>query len=75
MYPRAIALGAKIIEKHFILDRKLGGPDAAFSLEPEEFMAMVKAVREVEKALKYFSLCFLNPLPFAPIVHMSICRG
>lgn len=47
----SVALGAKIIEKHFILDRKLGGPDAAFSLEPEEFKAMVKAVREAEKAL------------------------
>lgn len=47
----AVALGAKIIEKHFILDRKLGGPDAAFSIEPEEFKSMVKAVREVEKAL------------------------
>jgi len=47
----AVSLGAKIIEKHFIIDRKLGGPDAAFSLEPEEFKAMVIAVREVEKAL------------------------
>ncbi|MBU4444136.1 pseudaminic acid synthase [bacterium] len=47
----AVALGAKIIEKHFILDRKLGGPDSAFSLEPEEFRAMVKSVRESEKAL------------------------
>lgn len=47
----AVALGAKIIEKHFILDRNLGGPDAAFSLEPNEFKAMVEAVREIEKAL------------------------
>jgi len=46
-----VALGAKIIEKHFILDRNLGGPDAPFSLEPDEFKAMVTAVREVEKAL------------------------
>ncbi|ETA67463.1 pseudaminic acid synthase [Methanolobus tindarius DSM 2278] len=47
----SVALGAKIIEKHFILDRNLGGPDAAFSLEPEEFKSMVKAVRDVEMAL------------------------
>lgn len=47
----SVALGAKVIEKHFILDRKLGGPDAAFSIEPDEFRSMVKAVREVEKAL------------------------
>ena len=47
----AASLGACIIEKHFILDRQLGGPDAAFSLEPEEFKAMVTAIREVEKAL------------------------
>ena len=47
----AVALGAKIIERHLILDRKLGGPDAAFSLEPEEFKSMVRAIRDVEKAL------------------------
>lgn len=47
----ATALGAKIIEKHFILNRGLDGPDAAFSLQPEEFKAMVKAVREAEAAL------------------------
>ncbi len=47
----SVALGAKIIEKHFILDKKLGGPDAAFSLEPEEFRQMVESVREVERAL------------------------
>jgi pseudaminic acid synthase len=47
----AVALGAKIIEKHFILDRKIGGPDAAFSLEPVEFAQMVESIRSVEKAL------------------------
>ncbi|HUS51432.1 MAG TPA: pseudaminic acid synthase [Candidatus Paceibacterota bacterium] len=47
----SVALGVCIIEKHLTLDRKLGGPDAAFSLEPDEFKAMVKSVREVEKAL------------------------
>ena len=47
----SVALGACIIEKHLTLDRKLGGPDAAFSLEPAEFKAMVKSVREAEKAL------------------------
>jgi len=47
----AVALGAKIVEKHIILDRKLGGPDAAFSMEPEEFRNMVKSIRDIEKAL------------------------
>lgn len=47
----SVALGAKIIEKHFILDRKLGGPDSEFSLQPDEFKEMVKSIREVEKAL------------------------
>src|SRR4030065_149552 len=47
----AAAVGAKIIEKHFILDRKLGGPDSSFSLEPHEFKYMVDEIRKVEKAL------------------------
>lgn len=47
----AVALGATLVEKHFILDRSIGGPDAAFSMEKDEFAAMVKAIRNVEKAL------------------------
>jgi pseudaminic acid synthase len=47
----AVALGACIIEKHLCLRRADGGPDAAFSLEPQEFKAMVEAVRTAEKAL------------------------
>jgi pseudaminic acid synthase len=47
----AVSLGANIIEKHFILDKKIGGADASFSLEPKEFKAMVDAVRNTEKAL------------------------
>jgi N-acetylneuraminate synthase len=46
----AVALGACIIEKHLTLSRAAGGPDSGFSLEPEEFKAMVKAVREAEQA-------------------------
>lgn len=47
----AVALGARIIEKHLCLDRSTPGPDSAFSLEPGEFKAMVDGVRETEKAL------------------------
>lgn len=47
----AAALGATVIEKHFILDRSLGGPDSGFSMEPKEFAAMVKDVRSVEQSL------------------------
>lgn len=47
----ASCFGAKIIEKHFILDRSIGGPDASFSMNEEEFSEMVKSVREAEKAI------------------------
>jgi N-acetylneuraminate synthase len=47
----AVALGACIIEKHLTLSRATPGPDSAFSLEPQEFKAMVDAVKTAEKAL------------------------
>jgi len=47
----AVALGACIVEKHFTLSRDIPSPDSAFSLEPQEFKAMVDAVRTAEKAL------------------------
>ena len=47
----AVALGARVIEKHFILDRAIGGPDASFSLTPDEFRQMVDGIRAAEMAL------------------------
>ncbi|MFH6994887.1 N-acetylneuraminate synthase [Flavobacterium sp. FlaQc-48] len=47
----AVAMGAKIIEKHFTLDRSLPGPDHLASLEPQELKEMVKAIRNIELAL------------------------
>ena len=47
----AVALGARVIEKHFTIDRALGGEDSGFSLNKEEFAMMVRAVRNTEAAL------------------------
>lgn len=47
----AVTLGARVIEKHFILDKSIGGPDASFSLDIKEFKDMVQAVRDAEKLL------------------------
>lgn len=47
----AVAIGARIIEKHLTMRRSDGGPDSAFSLEPAEFRSMVEAVRVAERAL------------------------
>ncbi len=68
----AVALGATVIEKHFTLARVDGGPDAAFSMEPQEFKQMVEDIRIVEKALgqisyertekEQSSLCFRRSL-------------
>jgi len=47
----AVALGAAVIEKHFTLDRSLPGPDHKASLEPAELTALVRGIRNVERAL------------------------
>jgi pseudaminic acid synthase len=47
----AVSLGARIVEKHFILNRKMGGLDASFSMEPSEFKKMVDDVRNAENAI------------------------
>lgn len=47
----AVAMGATIIEKHFTLDKSMDGPDHKASLEPDELSAMVRAIRNIEKAI------------------------
>lgn len=47
----AVAMGAEVIEKHFILNKEIGGPDASFSLDEKEFTEMVSAVRMAQKAM------------------------
>jgi pseudaminic acid synthase len=47
----AVSLGAKVIEKHFILDKSIGGADADFSMDKQEFEGMINAIRDVEKLI------------------------
>lgn len=47
----AVALGARIVEKHFILDRSIGGPDIEFSLDPAQFAELVTDIRDIETSL------------------------
>lgn len=47
----AVSLGAEVIEKHFIIDRSIGGPDSAFSMDKTEFSEMVKRIRDTESCL------------------------
>jgi N,N'-diacetyllegionaminate synthase len=51
MAPAAVALGANLVEKHFTMDRSLPGPDHSFAIEPDELIALVRHIREVEDAL------------------------
>lgn len=66
----AVAMGAKIIEKHFTLDKTLTGPDHKASLEPDELIAMVKAIRNIEHALGNFEK---EPTP-AEMQNMLVVR-
>lgn len=47
----AVALGAEVIEKHFIIDKNIGGPDSSFSMEPNDFKKMIDEIRILEKAI------------------------
>lgn len=47
----AVALGATVVEKHFILDRAIGGPDSAFSMSKDEFRQLVKDIRDAESSI------------------------
>lgn len=67
----AVALGATLVEKHFILDRSIGGPDATFSMEIGEFAAMVNSIRNVEKAIGKV----VYPTDSAKIKGREFCRS
>lgn len=67
----ATALGAEMIEKHFILDRAIGGPDAAFSMTAPEFEQMVQSIRNVETALGNV----VYPTDLSKIKGRDFCRS
>ncbi|WP_294588341.1 pseudaminic acid synthase [uncultured Bacteroides sp.] len=67
----SVAMGATVIEKHFIMDRKIGGPDASFSMEPDEFASMVKQIREVENAMGHV----VYPTDITKIKGREFCRS
>ena len=66
----AVAMGATVIEKHFTLDKTMEGPDHKASLEPDELKAMVRAIRNIEKAL---GSSIKKPSP-SEIPNMAIAR-
>lgn len=67
----ATALGAEMIEKHFIFDRAIGGPDAAFSMTAPEFEQMVQSIRNVETALG----SVVYPTDLSQIKGRDFCRS
>lgn len=67
----AVALGAEVVEKHFIIDRSIGGPDSAFSMEADEFSQMVENIRQVEKSLG----CVNYPTDPSMIKGRDFCRS
>lgn len=67
----AVALGAEVVEKHFIINRSIGGPDAAFSMEADEFRQMVEGIRNVERCLGSVNY----PKDPAKIKGRSSCRS
>lgn len=67
----AVALGAEVVEKHFIVDRSIGGPDSAFSMEADEFRQMVENIRQVEKSLG----CVNYPTDPTKIKGREFCRS
>jgi N,N'-diacetyllegionaminate synthase len=64
----AVALGAEIIEKHFTIDRKMEGPDHKASLEPDELIKMVQAIRNIEKAISGTGIKHASPSEIKNII-------
>ncbi len=68
----AVSVGAKLIEKHFTIDRSFGGPDAHVSLEPKEFSQMVKDIRNIEPALGDKKMIYPEEMKVRSWAHHSI---
>jgi len=79
----AVAMGAKVIEKHFTLSRRLPVPDASFSLEPDDFKEMVNNIRVVDQCTKNLSrqtidaeeLAFKNKIQYRLVLKQDVKRG
>ncbi len=71
----ATSTGASIIEKHLTLDRSAGGPDAHFSLEPDEFALMVRAVRDAQEAIGHPSYDLTESQKASRIFRRSLFSG